>query len=123
MLLETGGEGVRFLPRAVEGAPEPPSPPQKLILEGSSGSLRCTWPSVAASQCPRGPESRLHRDGQGEAESSVPPPAGGSGAREFRANGVSDNESAGPPTALALFRSSSREPSGQVFSQSEDFSW
>lgn len=35
MLLETGGEGVRFLPRPFEGAPSPsPSRPQKLVLDG-----------------------------------------------------------------------------------------
>ncbi len=34
MLLETGGEGVRFKPRAVEGAPENGTKPQQLILDG-----------------------------------------------------------------------------------------
>ena len=34
MLLETGGEGVRFKPRVVEGAPENGTSPQQLILDG-----------------------------------------------------------------------------------------
>ena len=34
MLLETGGEGVRFKPRVVEGAPENGTNPQQLILDG-----------------------------------------------------------------------------------------
>ena len=34
MLLETGGEGVRFKPRVVEGAPENGKNPQQLILDG-----------------------------------------------------------------------------------------
>ncbi len=34
MLLETGGEGVRFKPRVVEGAPENGTDPQQLILDG-----------------------------------------------------------------------------------------
>src|SRR5437879_10817710 len=35
MLLETGGEGVRFYPRPVEGTSlATPVPPQKLILDG-----------------------------------------------------------------------------------------
>ena len=34
MLLETGGEGMRFKPRVVEGAPENGKNPQQLILDG-----------------------------------------------------------------------------------------
>lgn len=34
MLLETGGDGVRFKPRAVEGAPNCGAEPQQLILDG-----------------------------------------------------------------------------------------
>lgn len=34
MLLETGGDGVRFKPRAVEGAPETAEEPRQLILDG-----------------------------------------------------------------------------------------
>ena len=34
MLLETGGEGVRFKPRSVQGAPQNGSQPQFLILDG-----------------------------------------------------------------------------------------
>ncbi len=34
MLLETGGEGVRFKPRMVEGAPKNATNPQQLILDG-----------------------------------------------------------------------------------------
>jgi hypothetical protein len=51
MLLETGGEGVRFKPRPVEGVSLPvPVPPQKLILDGQQRLtslymvLRCGTP-------------------------------------------------------------------------------
>ena len=38
MLLETGGDGVRFKPRLIEGVElQKPPLPEKLILDGNSG--------------------------------------------------------------------------------------